>query len=318
MTLREAIVFFLNACELEKNLSSRTLKAYSWDLAQFQSFLRTQNVDDPAPVTSQILHSFVSELRTAKRLSDSSIRRKIAVIRRFFKVLEQRDLIAVNPFRKANFSFRQRFVLPSVLNRQEIGAILNIFKRSLADAARPTPALSKVFGKQFVIVRDNALVELLFYTGARVGEVVKLNLQDCNLANGYVKFDGKGRRDRIVHLSCSAVTRALDLYLRIRTQIGNEESALFLNVRGKRLSIYGVEKRVSVYGLIANIERRITPHAFRHTMATMMLENGADLRAVQEILGHANIRTTQIYTQISCEHRRQAMMQHHPRNLFWV
>jgi site-specific recombinase XerD len=167
-------------------------------------------------------------------------------------------------------------------------------------------------------LRDNALLELLFYTGARVGEITKLDLQDCNLANGYVKFDGKGRRDRIVHLSCSPVTNALDLYLRVRAQVVGEELALFLNIRGKRLSVYGVEKRVSVYGLKANLNRRITPHVFRHTMATMMLENGADLRAVQEILGHASVRTTQIYTHISCEHRRQAMMQHHPRNLLWM
>jgi site-specific recombinase XerD len=106
MVLREAIAFFLNACELEKNLSPRTLIAYSSDLEQFQSFLRVCSVDEPGLVTSHILHGFVSELRTGRQLADSSIRRKVAVVRKFFKVLEQRDLIAANPFRKANFSFR--------------------------------------------------------------------------------------------------------------------------------------------------------------------------------------------------------------------
>jgi integrase/recombinase XerD len=177
--------------------------------------------------------------------------------------------------------------------------------------------MKSAFGKHFVTARDNALLELLFYTGARVGEIAKLNLRDYDLANGYVKFDGKGRRDRIVHLNCSPVISALDFYLRIRNQVGADEPALFLNARGKRLSIYGIEKRVSLRGSRADLKRRITPHVFRHTMATMMLENGADLRTVQEILGHSNIRTTQIYTHISCEHRRQAMIQHHPRNLFW-
>lgn len=318
MVLGEAITFFLTACELEKNLSFRTLTAYSSDLAQFRSFLVAHSVDEPAVVTPPILHEFISELKSARQLSDSSIRRKVAVVRRFFKFLEQRDLIIGDPFRKANFSFRQRLALPRVLNLHEIGALLSVSKSSLMHAAQPASASRKSFRKQFIMARDNALLELLFYTGARVGEIVKLNLQDCNLANGYVKFEGKGRRDRIVHLSCSPVISALDLYLRIRVQEKSEEPALFLNVRGNRLSVYGVEKRVSVYASRADLKRRITPHVFRHTMATMMLENGADLRSVQEILGHASIRTTQIYTHISCEHRRQAMIQHHPRNLLWM
>ena len=318
MVLGEAIMFFLNACELEKNLAFRTLTAYSSDLAQFINIVGPRSENDPALVTPPLLHAFVSELKNTRRLSDSSIRRKVAVVRRFFKFLEQRDLIGSNPFRKANFSFRQRVRLPPVLNQQEIGAILSISKGSLAHAVQQVSPTSKIRRKHFVMVRDNALIELLFYTGARVGEIVKLNLQDCNLANGYVKFDGKGRRDRIVHLSCSPVMSALDLYLRMRIHGKCDEKALFLNVRGKRLSVYGIEKRVSVCASKANLKRRITPHVFRHTMATMMLENGADLRSVQEILGHASIRTTQIYTHISCEHRRQAMIQHHPRNLLWM
>jgi len=318
MILSEAVLFFLNACELEKNLSVRTLKAYTSDLKQFCGFLGMCDVNEPALVSPANLHAFVSELKSAKQLSDSSIRRKVAVVRRFFRFLEQRDLVSSNPFRNANFSFRQRITLPSVLNRQEIGAILSISKNSLAHVVQPASTSRRSPRRHFIMARDNALFELLFYTGARVGEIVKLNLQDCNLANGYVKFEGKGRRDRIVHLSCSPVTNALDLYLNLRAKEKSEESALFLNVRGRRLSVYGIEKRVLACASKADVKRRITPHVFRHTMATMMLENGADLRSVQEILGHASIRTTQIYTHISCEHRRQAMIQHHPRNLLWM
>jgi integrase/recombinase XerD len=316
--VQEAIAFFLNACEMEKNLASRTLTAYASDLKQFSAFLTAKDVSDPSLVSSQLLHSFVAQLKTDKLLCDSSIRRKIAVVRRFFKFLEQRDILSGNPFRKATFSFRQRATIPHVLNREEVNAIFR--------AVNDRPGLFDLQGstrdeglqKKFISIRDNAIVELLFYTGARVGEITKLDLTDCDLQKPCVTIDGKGRRDRVVPLDCPAVLGALNLYLSARPRVGCSEAALFLSVRGTRLSVFAVERRISIYGMKAHLERRITPHVFRHTMATMMLENGADLRAVQEILGHASVRTTQIYTHVSSEHRRRAMIEHHPRNLFWT
>jgi site-specific recombinase XerD len=242
----------------------------------------------------------------------------MAVLRMFFKFLEQRDIITATPFQKANFSFKQHIRIPRFLTRQEVSALFSAVKESLAPIAQRASDLSQISRKQFIALRDNALLELLFYTGARVGEVLKLNLYDCDVDSAYVKFEGKGRRDRIVHLGCAAVTEALRFYLHARFHLADEQAALFLNVRGGRLSVYSVERMVAAYGVKANLKMRITPHAFRHTMATMMLENGADLRAVQEILGHASVRTTQIYTHVSSEHSRRAMMQHHPRNLFWI
>jgi integrase/recombinase XerD len=211
MYLHEAAAYFLNACELEKNLTPRTLIAYASDLHQFQTFMSASRTVEPEFVSSPLLHSFVSELKVGKHLSDSSIRRKVAVVRRFFTFLEQRDIIQSNPFRKANFSFRQRVAIPRVLNRQEIMAILSVLKQPLTESLPWGEVSDNVSIQKFVAVRDNALLELLFYTGARVGEIVGLNLSDCNIEGGYVRLDGKGRRDRIVHLGCAAITGAISL-----------------------------------------------------------------------------------------------------------
>jgi integrase/recombinase XerD len=161
MLLHEATDFFLNACELEKNLSSHTLAAYSSDHNQFRTFLRVHNVEQPSSVVSPMLHGFVAELKNVKGLSDSSIRRKIAVLRRFFRFLEQREISSPNPFNKAFFAFRQRAKIPEVLSRREVMAMMNVAKDPLARLLQEGQPK-----RQFIAFRDNALLELLFYTGA--------------------------------------------------------------------------------------------------------------------------------------------------------
>jgi len=318
MILKEAVSFFLNACELEKNLSPHTLAAYSSDLRQFCSCATGLGVHEVSHVIPQVLHSFVHTLKNVARLKDSSIRRKIAVLKSFFRFLEQRDAITLNPFRKTNFSFRQGSAIPRILNTREIGAIMNAVKESLTPNRLQELNLRSISKGLFVALRDNAIVELLFYTGARVGEIVRLDLADCDLEGGLIKLNGKGRRQRVVHVGCAPVTSALKLFIQARAKIARTDGALFLNTRGTRLSVYSVERRVAKYAAKASLEVKVTPHTFRHTMATMMLENGASIRTVQEILGHSSIKTTEIYTHVSSDQKRRAMSEFHPRNLLWV
>ncbi|MGH7771419.1 MAG: tyrosine-type recombinase/integrase [Candidatus Binatia bacterium] len=317
MTVDEAIQLFLQACEFEQNLTILTLAAYSSDLHQFLDSVSARGSQIDEALTSDALRAHVFKLKRTLCLQDSSIRRKIAVLKRFAAFLEQRDMIAENPFRKARFSYRQTCRIPRVLNREEVTAILNAVKASLKAETICELQSGRISKTSFVVLRDNALLELLFYTGARVGEVVQLNVDDCDLSGGYLRLNGKGRRDRVISLGCAPVIDALKLYLRARSNVQAAGPALFVSVRGHRLSVYSMESRVAMYGASAGIQRKVTPHRLRHTMATMMLENGADLRTVQEILGHTSIRTTQVYTHISSEQRRRAMSQYHPRNLFW-
>lgn len=318
MSLSEAISFFMNASEFEKNLSRRTLTAYSIDLKQLRDFTAVQGAADVSQVTPQLLLLFVSHLKNSLHLQDSSLRRKIAVLRSFFGFLERRDEIVQNPFRRARFSFRQALKLPRVLARHELSSILAAAKESLHPDMFTFEGAGHIPIKSFLAIRDNAIMEILFYTGARVGEIAGLNVSDCDFVEGIARFNGKGRRQRVIHLECAPVLHSLKAYLSARCALGVTDSALFLSIRRKRMSIYSIEYLVAKLSAKAGVHNRVTPHTFRHTMATMLLENGADLRIVQDVLGHSTIRTTQLYTHISCERRRHVMTECHPRNLFWV
>jgi len=317
MILSHGIAHFLRMCELEQNLSPHTLAAYTIDLGQFAKLLRIQE-RECHEIDSVLIQQYISELRHAIRLQDSSIRRKVAVLRRFFRFLEQRDLVQVSPFRKISVSFRQPMKVPRVLNRREVGCMLDAAKEAIAPGALKQLETEHVSRGLFLALRDNCLIELLFYTGARVGEIVRLNLSDYDPTSCLLRISGKGRRERVMHVESAPVAHALKLYRCARDKRPTTDIALYVSVLGKRLSVYSVESRIARLAAKACLGSRVTPHVLRHTMATMMLDNGADIRVVQEILGHSNIRTTEIYTHISNERRRRAMSDQHPRNLFWT
>jgi integrase/recombinase XerD len=306
MDLSEAVRLFLRSCSLEKNLSVHTLRAYGTDLRQFTEFATTRGVTTPPLVSCDFVQEHIENLKVAKRHRDSSIRRKIAVMRTFIKFLERRGLIEQNPLARITFSFRQERRLPTILSRHEINSILT--------RARDLSTNRGV--SNCTLIRNYAFLELLFYSGARVGEILKLDLPDCDLKSGVAKIKGKGRRERIIYIGCDPVITALRSYLHLRRSVGPNECALFLNRNGRRLSVYSAERIVKKYAESVGVHSRVTPHVFRHTMATMMLENGADLRSIQEILGHASISTTEIYTHVSAERQRQVMAEFHPRRFF--
>ena len=168
--------------------------------------------------------------------------------------------------------------------------------------------------KHMRIYRNRVILEILFSTGMRIGELVALNIRDVNLQERTILIFGKGRKERIIYISSDEVLVAIKKYLVYRNRIKTKSSALFLNRDNERLSIFSIENIFKKYCKIAKIKKHYTPHCLRHTMATMLLNNGADIREVQEILGHASIVTTQIYTEVSSKHKKKVLMKFNHRN----
>lgn len=306
MTISEAAKAFLRSCQIDRNLSPLTVRAYTSDLAQLEAFATTRRAQQIDELTGAVIQDFVADLKNVHVYLDTSIRRKIAVIKACIKYLERNDLILQNPLTKLRLTFRQEKRLPTILTRDQVESVLSLAKRAVGNCTTAN----------FAAVRDHALLELLFYSGARIGELLKLEISDLDLDAGVAKIKGKGRRERFIYLGCEPVINALRRHLRIRERVPSTTAALFLNCHYRRLSIYSAESIVRKYATRAQLSMRVTPHVFRHTMATMLLENGADLRSIQEILGHASISTTEIYTHVSTERKRQVMREFHPRQHF--
>jgi integrase/recombinase XerD len=305
MLLADAVVTFLRMCEFDKNLSPLTLRAYRMDLFQLQKFVAVRGDCRVDEIDAELVQNFVSWLRVHLECADTSIRRKVAVVRALVRWLEERGVLGRNPFWGVRLRFRCAQRLPSVLSAAQVSLLL---------AAARRPAGSGGSLRRFAALRDHALLELLFFTGARISELLRLDVADLDLEAGVTRIKGKGRRERVVYIGNKAVLWALRRYLVARRRLLLlEESALFVSVRWRRLSVFAAEALVRRRASSVGILGRITPHVFRHTVATMLLENGADLRSIQEILGHASIRTTEIYTHISGDRKRRVMLEFHPR-----
>ncbi len=304
-----AVEAFIRSCEIDKNLSDLTVRAYRSDLSQFENFALKNEVCELQQIDAETIQQYVASLKLICLYRDTSSRRKIAVLRAFFKFLERTGELPSNPLSRLQLTFKQEKKLPSVLDRKQVEAVLRAAKFASRSGNNST---------RMGNLRDHALVELLFYSGARIGELLKLNVNDLNIESEVTKIKGKGRRERVIFIGCEPVIGALKRYLRSRELVQTSSDALFVNNRGNRLTIYSAEAAIKRCAKAAFITIRVTPHMFRHTMATMLLENGADLRSIQEILGHASISTTEIYTHVTAERKKRVMSEFHPRHRFQV
>ena len=294
MRSAEAVTRFLDYLRHERNASPHTLRNYQSDLAQFQKFLG--ELPDGAPEIGGIDHllirSFLGELYAGRRRS-ASIARKLAVLRSFFKFLSREGLVGDNPARLVS-SPKLPKLLPSVPGAEQ----LNRFFKNL-------PA-----GGELLPVRDRAIFEFLYGSGIRVGELVGLDLEDVRPAERLLRVRGKGRRERQVPYGSKAA-EALQAYLAKRRESPNP--ALFLNHRGGRLTARSVGRIVKKYALLFSEDTGLHPHSFRHAFATPLLNAGADLRAIQELLGHVKLSTTQKYTQVSIQKLMEVYEKAHPK-----
>ena len=300
---------FLSHCKHEKNLSSKTIKAYETDLTQFRKFI-FRLLGNRAKVTKigkAEIKSYITHL--TGKYAIKSTKRKIATTKAFFNYLEFDDKIPSNPFRKVRLKLREPFRIPEVLNLRELKRIFRVVYKLKATVSNKHSYLYKC------IVRDIAVLELLFATGIRVGELCNLKHSTVNLVQGYIKVKGKGNKERIVQLCNPELLNALEKYRQLSHPTGSGSSNHFFQNRlSKPLSEQSVRFMVKKYVTEAKINKAITPHSFRHTFATMLLEEGVDIKYIQKILGHSSIMTTQIYTHVSNRKQKEILAEKHPRN----
>jgi integrase/recombinase XerC len=291
---------FFHYLKTERTYSVFTLISYANDLKQFYHFL-DQQYDlknfNPAQVTKQILRSYLGHLRKAEYLP-TSINRKIACLKSFFGYLFHQNIISFNPTGSL-FSLKTEKRIPKTLSYE-------VIKEALSLPEDDTPAG----------ICDQAILELFYGTGIRLGELVNLQLNDVDFVNGLIKVTGKGAKQRLVPLGAMAI-QSLKNYMEVRAEllkktIDKKVTAIFLNQHGKPLSRRAIQRRVAKYLRLVS-SNGTNPHVLRHSFATHLLDEGADLMAVKELLGHASLSTTQIYTHVSTERLKEIYRQSHPR-----
>ncbi len=286
---RNLIESFISYLEVERGLSPNTLEAYRRDLCQFRNWLKK----DFFQVDSTLMGNYLATLRE-KGNGSSTLNRKLSVIRMFYKFLYTEGKIDHNPVEGISSPRRGRKI-PSFLSEKEVETLLE------------APSVDEEYGS-----RDRAILEVIYGAGLRISELVNLDLTDLNLKVGWVKVLGKGSKERIVPLGRQAC-RWVRHYLRKRNLETTHKLPLFCNRYGKRLSRQTCWKIIKKYSQKAGITKKISPHTLRHSFATHLLSRDADLRFVQELLGHTNISTTQIYTHITQERLKKVYKKYHPR-----
>ena len=293
--MQKYITLFLNHLKATKNLSPKSLYAYKNDLEQFVSQQRD--------IFQTNICDYITFLNTEQKLKDSSIRRKIITLKTFYAFLEEQDFIKLSPFKKLKFKFRQEKHLPKTLALSDVSKILNCLDVEIE-------SLSPF--KQSLYVRDCALLELLICTGIRIGEAASISLDNIITQEHTILIHGKGRKQRLIYISDSTSWERLNRLIKTRKKENGHH--LFINRNGQPLSTHGIEDVYKKYIKLAKINEQSTPHYLRHTFATHLLANGADLRSVQEILGHTSVATTQIYTEVTTNRKKQVLKKYNYRN----
>jgi integrase/recombinase XerD len=296
--LTELMLDYLAYLELERGLSRNTLEAYRSDLQQYGVFLDRAGLH-PLAVAIADLRNFVSDVQRAggAGAAPATVQRKVACLRSFYRYLRREQILDHDPTTELRGP-RMGARLPKVLSRDEVQALLR----------QPQ-------GASPVALRDRALLETMYACGLRASEAITLERRQLDLEAGIVRARGKGSKERIVPIGSVAV-RALRRYLdngRPRLVGLRDEPRVFVNVRGEPLSRQGLYKIIQRHARAAGLERKMSPHTLRHTFATHLLAGGCDLRSLQEMLGHADIGTTQIYTHLSPERLREVYFEAHPR-----
>lgn len=310
MTVQDAIAQFLFHCQYEKNLSPKTLKAYSIDLRQFRVYLETElGVTELGGIDKVVLRAYIKSL-FGDHLADKSVKRKVATLKSLFHHLEREDEILVNPFRKIDVRIKEKKRLPRTISLADLE---RLFRHVYRLKGEMRDRESKAY---CVLVRDIAVLELLFATGARVAEVCNLGTADVDLRRDQATILGKGGRERILPFWNEDVSRILGEYFALSREPGEsaqETGHFFRNRRGRRLSEQSVRMVLRKHAGGAGLERAITPHMLRHSLATLLLEEGVDIRYIQHLLGHSSIATTQIYTEVRAGEQRRTLAAKHPR-----
>ena len=296
MAICKRIEEYLEYCKYRKELDEKTLKAYKIDLKQFFTTVSRNN-----PQKNEI-EQYITELH--KTYKQKTVKRKIASIKAFYNYLEGQDLIDINPFRKINVKFKETVILPRIIPRAEIEHLLNYMYSCHRNTKRT--------GNNYIL-RDIAIVEVFFATGARVYEISNIRADCVDLESGSVRIMGKGGRERYIQIVDEDVLGILRQYYSKNKEMIKKSGYFFINQLGRRFSEQSVRNMLKKYTKHAGLDRNITPHMFRHSFATYLIEEGVDISYVQHILGHSSIRTTQIYIHIAARKQAEILRNMHPR-----
>lgn len=289
--MNKHIIDFERFLKYERNYSGHTVRAYINDLAEFSDFL-SENSIEIEDVNVKSLNLF--SLRLYSKNSRSTVSRKLTTLRSFFNFLIKKGIIEQNPAKLIPLPKREK-VLPVFLSVDEVFKLIDSIEQ-----------------KGVLAIRDLAIIELLYSSGLRVSELSKIKLLEIDRHEYFVKVSGKGNKERIVPFGSDAA-EALSKYIVRRNELKPKDDYLFLNNRGSGLTSRSIERIVKKYGLLSGISKKISPHSLRHTFATHLLGGGADLRSIQELLGHSSLSTTQRYTHTSVEQIMKIYDKTHPR-----
>ena len=297
MRLEDKLAAYLEYCEYRKELDRKTLKAYRIDLRQYFEYIC---VDEP---DKEKIEEYVTHLH--KSYKQKTVKRKIASIKAFYNYLEETEIIAESPFRKIKVKFKETVTLPRIIPREEIEKLLNHMYQCLNENDKAS--------RKFML-RDVAVIEVFFATGARVYEISNIREDSINLNTGLIKLFGKGGKERYVQISNTSILEVLRKYYDENEQAIKKSGYFFVNNRESRYTEQSIRLMLKKYTKQAGIERNITPHMFRHSFATYLIEEGVDVSCVQQILGHSSIKTTQIYIHMAAKKQAEILKEMHPRN----
>lgn len=297
MRLEDKMAAYLEYCEYRKELDMKTLKAYRIDLHQYFEYVC---VDEP---DKEKIEEYVTQLH--KNYKQKTVKRKIASIKAFYNFLEEAEIIDENPFRKIKVKFKETVTLPRIIPREEIEQLLNYMYQCLNENDKATHKY---------MLRDVAVIEVFFATGARVYEISNIREDSINLNTGLIRLMGKGGKERYVQVSNTSILEVLKKYYDENKQAIRKSGYFFVNNRESRYTEQSIRLMLKKYTKQAGVERKITPHMFRHSFATYLIEEGVDVSCVQQILGHSSVKTTQIYIHIAAKKQAEILKEMHPRN----
>ena len=303
--IEQHIQTYLEYCSQRKRLDEKTVKAYRIDLAQFTAHL---SVDSAKEITSAMLEDYIAFLHQSYQ--PKTVKRKIASLKALFHYMECHDLLIQNPFNKVELRFREPVILPKTIPLHELECLLRTIYHQQSSANTPLQRENAF--------RDAAVCELLFSTGMRISELCSLSIHDVNLYDGTILIHGKGAKERRLQLGNQDVVAILQSYWDKFASKAERCGHFFVNQNGRPLSDQSVRRIIQKYAKLAAINLHITPHMFRHTFATSLLEADVDIRYIQEMLGHSSIHITEIYTHVSVAKKRDILAAKHPRNNFHI
>lgn len=288
---------YLDYCRYRKELDDKTLKAYRIDLRQFFEFCACPDPGKPR------IEEYITDLH--KKYKQKTVKRKLASVKAFYSYLEEEEYIEESPFRRIKVKFKEAVTLPRIISRKDIEKLLNyMYSRGKA----VSPAKYKYW------IRDVAIVETFFATGIRVYELSNIRADSIDLSSGVLRISGKGNKERYVQIADREVLDVMRGYYAANRREIQESGYFFVNNRGNRYTEQSIRLMVRKYTSECGISQKITPHMFRHSFATYLIEEGVDISCVQEILGHSSIKTTRIYVHVSSRIQAEILRTMHPRN----